>query len=467
MVSGELAPGVNLVEAVEDFSGKAGFSIRKGETLRAKPSGKGSYALSRPYGAVRNGIVPASAVKAKARENWSTEDVCEQVIKQECMKKRCVYLELLPSSVVSKVEYKGAFVSQARRCRFADLVEALSYFYTAKKVDLSEQYVWLDIFCANQPEMTSEQNADEVRKQNEVELTTGLHRAIAHFEERVMFMDRWDSPTTLTRAWCIWEVLGVANANRQIDIALNEREHDRFIAVLTEDYDKILDSLVKMDVRTADCHAKKDLEMIRTAIQRDSSFEELNNIVLSQLRLWVAGTGMQEMQKEEAKAEKDEFKVALLANQVGMTYRDQGQYAIAEELLKKALNMRRRLSTEEYDEKVALQLLNLAHLYSRLRKFKEGEPMFRECLKIRENVFGPSDDRTGIALTGLGGMLHLMGKLEEAKPLLERAIAIGAKSKAKSRLPLAKAKRDFGKVLREQVSSSFSSSIETVVRIRA
>ena len=451
VVAGELAAEVELVIATKDHAGPKGFNLAKGETLRVLDRTKAEVQLSRPYGDMRTGTVPVGVVKTKEREAWSTEDVCEYVIKQSCMKKRCVYLDIMPKGTVSKREYLGAFVSQARRCRFADLVEALHYFFSAKKVEFSKQFVWLDIFCANQPMLTAENIADDVRKKNEGTLTTGLHLAIANFEDRVMFMDTWDSPTALTRAWCIWEVLGVANANQQIEIALSEKEHDRFIHILTSDYDKILENMVRLDVRNAGCHSKKDLKMIHSAVQKDSSFEELNNIVLSQLRLWVAGTGMQEMKKEEAKPQKDEEKVALLANQVGMTYRDQGKYEVAERLLKKALKMRRALSTEKYDEKVAVQLLNLAHLYSRLRKFDLGIPMFEECLKIREEVFGPTHDKTAVALTGLGGVLYLVGKLEEAKPYHERSIAIGLKSDDPNKVPLAKAKRELAKVLRDQV----------------
>lgn len=192
-------------------------------------------------------------------------------------------------------------MSQARRCRFADLVGALEYFYTLKKADFSEQFVWLDIFSANQPKLTAHKVEPAVRKENEKQLTEGLHLAIANFDERVMFMDKWDGATSLTRAWCVWEVFGVAKAKKQLEIALPESEYDRFISFTVKNFDEVIDKLAQLDAARAECFSEMDLKMIQTTIRTQSSYEAVNEVVVSQLRLWLAAAMDLEIEKEEAK----------------------------------------------------------------------------------------------------------------------------------------------------------------------
>ena len=52
-----------------------------------------------------------------------------------------------------------------------------------------------------------------------------------------MFMDKWDGAAPLTRAWCVWEIFGVAKAKKQLEIALPESE---FVNLNDEDLSSIL-----------------------------------------------------------------------------------------------------------------------------------------------------------------------------------------------------------------------------------
>ena len=361
----ELAPGIELVVAREDVGIGSQFEIYEGDTLCVTGETAAAYTVSRPYGDVRTGEVAKSTVSPKPREEWGTEDVAEYVIKHACMEDQCTYLELIekPKKNVSKKEYRGTFVSQARRCRFADLVGALEYFYTLKKTKISKQFVWLDIFSANQPKLTARNVEPAVRKENERQLTEGLHIAIANFEQRVMFMDKWDGATPLTRAWCVWEIFGVAKAMMPLEIALPESEYDRFIVTLKNDYDSIITKTAAVDVKKAKCFNPADLKAIHKAIRTESSFQMLDDIIKTQLRLWVASTGKLQVEKEEQKANPDWKEIRLLANQAGRTYQAQGDFGNAEPLLRKALRVAEEISEDrERDGTVALQLNNVAEL---------------------------------------------------------------------------------------------------------
>ena len=360
-----LASQVELVVAKEDVIGSSGFEVRKGDTLYVADSTKTTYVVTKPYGDVLKGEVSQAQVDAKAREEWSTEDVCEYVIKPACVKDQCTYLELItPKKCVSKREYQGTFVSQARRCRFADLVGSLEYFYTLKKADLSEQFVWLDIFSANQPKLTARNVEPAVRKENERQLTEGLHQAIANFDERVMFMDKWDDAAPLSRAWCIWEVFGIALARKRLEIALPESEYDRYLKFMVEDFWNVTTKLSKIDVSKAECFSKEDLKMIQEAIRNRSSYAQVNEIVMSQLRSWVASTAESELQKEEAKKSPDGSNIGRLASYVGIMYLNQGQLGKAETLLQKSLLAFKKTYGDEH-QATALSLNNLAGLRRR------------------------------------------------------------------------------------------------------
>ena len=363
--SKELASEVELVVAREDAGIGSQFEIHEGDTLCVTGKTATAYTVSRPYGDVRTGEISKWAVATKPREEWSTEDVAEYVIKRACMTDQCTYLEMIekPKTNVSKNEYRGTFVSQARRCLFAHLVGALQHFYTLKQAEIADQFVWLDIFSANQPKLTARNVEPAVRKENERQLTEGLHIAIANFEQRVMFMDKWDGAAPLTRAWCVWEIFGVAKAKKPLEIALPESEYDRFIVTLKKEYDSIITKTSAVDVQKAQCFNPADLTAIHKAIRTESSFQTLDDIIKTQLRLWVAATGKLQVEKEEQKANPDLNEVSLLANQAGATYKDQGDFANAEPLLRKALRVAEEISEDRSkDATVAIRLNNLALL---------------------------------------------------------------------------------------------------------
>jgi hypothetical protein len=93
--------------------------------------------------------VPAAKVASKPRDAWETEDVCEHVVKghTEMMRNKQFYIDVLAPGHVG-AEFRGAFVSQARRTRFQQLVAAVVAHYQRAGADLAGAFVWLDIFGA-------------------------------------------------------------------------------------------------------------------------------------------------------------------------------------------------------------------------------------------------------------------------------------------------------------------------------
>ena len=143
-------------------------------------------------------------------------------------------------------------------------------------------------------------------------------------------MDKWDGAAALTRSWCVWKVFGVAKAKKQLEIALPESEYDRFIVTLKEDYDSIITKTSAVNDEKAQCFNPVDLTAIHKAIRTESFFQTLDDIVKTQLRLWVASTGKLHVEKEEQKANPDMREIRSVPNQGGRTYQAQGDFANAE-----------------------------------------------------------------------------------------------------------------------------------------
>ena len=104
----------------------------------------------------------------------------------------------------------------------------------------------------------------------------------------MIVFDSWQDPRTLKRAWCVWEILGVALAKQEIEIALTEQQARGYISAIksSDSFGEVVQSLVAIDVAKAECSSEKDLKIIHDAIKRGSSFSEVNDMVLGKLREW-------------------------------------------------------------------------------------------------------------------------------------------------------------------------------------
>ena len=303
VLQGDLAQGVEIVVAKKDISGGSGFAVRKGDTIKVLQSSKGSSTFlgGIPWDESTREIAWADVDK-KGREAWTTEDVAQYVVKSRCASQECIYIELLGkgSEAVSKYKYQGSFVSQARSCAFVDLVKALKFYYDRAGRDPNKEYVWLDVFCANQPllSLQAKTRAElKRRKTYENALTHGLHQAIANFDNVLLFLKNWKNPAPLKRAWCIWEVFGVVRAKKSLDVALTEAEFQEVVAYYLKDSLAEADSLNgiiarNINLEQAECFAKRDLLMIHKAIEEESSFLEVHEAVASKIRAFFVSIGV-------------------------------------------------------------------------------------------------------------------------------------------------------------------------------
>lgn len=326
ILSAKEAPHVELYVAQEDCKSSHSFGVSKGDTLRKTGHTGKMIQVSRSWGEEKTGTLPLRKLKLKSRLEWSCEDICEYVVKPQCKEIVSYYTDVLakdnPALVRQKDFDRGVFVSYARKTTFDELLNALdNYFENEPSIDRENAYIWIDIFCANQPKLTDPMSGEDLTKLRYGLLTKGLHHAISKFDGKVIVFDDWKNPTPLQRAWCIWEIFGVAVVGQDLDIAMTPQQEDEFVSALQKqaEFGDIMNSLARIDVQRADCFNSEDLKMIQDTIREQSSFAEVNETVLKKLREW----HIKVAERERKKRKKDDTAKALLLNNFGMLLQEQ------------------------------------------------------------------------------------------------------------------------------------------------
>mmetsp|Transcript_91 Transcript_91/g.152 ORF Transcript_91/g.152 Transcript_91/m.152 type:complete len:646 (+) Transcript_91:247-2184(+) len=275
VLAGRIAKGVQLVVATE----KLAKDVPAGRTMKVLESEIGYV----PYRKDKN-FQPykKSQVKLKPRSEWTIGDMCDFVILPLCESSSSFYLDFVDHTSVGR-EFQGSFVSQARQCSFEKLVHSLEVHFGDK--NLHKEFVWLDIFCVNQPRLTN--GHPDVLKKKLGLLTHGFHSAIRKFDHFVMFFDSWEDPIPLKRAWCIWELYGAAISRKPIQIALLPTERQVFIDALREYYDITKFAILGIQPKEAQCFDEEDLAMIRTKVDKDVGWATLKSLVVKELLRWM------------------------------------------------------------------------------------------------------------------------------------------------------------------------------------
>ncbi|GBG29139.1 Hypothetical Protein FCC1311_053622 [Hondaea fermentalgiana] len=292
---------------------------------RTKPGGKLQGRV--PYVGVPITFEPGKDADPKPRQDWSTEDITEYVVLAltKSLPQAQFYLNHVDEKDVG-AEFHGTFVSQARKCRFQDLVEALEDHFGQ---DADTAFIWLDLFCANQPLLTSADEAlspDVILARNQY-LTHGLHRAIGRFESAVIFFDRWDVPAPLQRAWCVWEIMGAITQAQRFQVAFAPGQEQAFIETLLKGG---VDGLIKIladnnNMRNAKCWKMEDKEMIDKAVEMtvDGGYVTLIKEVNQRVHAW----RLQMAQDAIAQArDGDPLKLAEILHCTGTLLNSQGEY---------------------------------------------------------------------------------------------------------------------------------------------
>jgi len=119
--------------------------------------------------------------------------------------------------------------------------------------------------------------------------------------------------------------------------------------------------------------------------------------------------------------------VATSLHNLALVYDNQGKYAEAEPLYKRALVIAEKALGPEHPH-VAQSLNNLGGLFATQGKYAEAEPLFKRARAINEKALGPEHPSVARNLNGLASLYQAQGKYNEAAPLYKRALVIYEKA---------------------------------------
>ena len=101
----------------------------------------------------------------------------------------------------------------------------------------------------------------------------------------------------------------------------------------------------------------------------------------------------------------------------------QGKYAAAQPLFEKALEISRRLLTDDHPD-TARGFDSVAANLSAQGKFAAAQPLHEKALEIRRRLLGEDHPYTAASYNNVASNLHAQGKYAAAQPLFEKALEI-------------------------------------------
>jgi tetratricopeptide (TPR) repeat protein len=122
---------------------------------------------------------------------------------------------------------------------------------------------------------------------------------------------------------------------------------------------------------------------------------------------------------------KDSVPVADAVNGLALAYRQQGDFAYAESLYRRALEVYRRGSNPT---SLVAVLNNLGRVLTEQAQYKEAEHLYREAIAVAEQQFGPTHPDVAASLSGLAKVMIARRKFSDAEPLIRRAEQIDRES---------------------------------------
>ena len=175
---------------------------------------------------------------------WTTTEVCDNFIKPATMPvtvdpvvgaadgvdrdhtsgHRRTYIELIAEQNPAYVGPATIFVSHAWKYRFVDVLQCMiSHGETMEQSSGQICYFWFDLFV----------NDQHSAEHNEYEWwQSGFKQCIRAIGSVLLVFSPWSGPLSMTRAWCIYEMMCAIDAGVDISVVLPDNELASFVECL-------------------------------------------------------------------------------------------------------------------------------------------------------------------------------------------------------------------------------------------
>ncbi|KAF0697218.1 Aste57867_12074 [Aphanomyces stellatus] len=218
-----------------------------------------------------------------AFQGLTTKDVCVRYVKP--------FTEASQLSLVEHIHQRGPdepkyakpatwFVSHAWRYQFLDVIDALDNFFDENEEDIDAVAVWFCMFNNNQHEISGGTRPFAYWFDKFKDSLTAIGRV-------VMVLSPWNSPMTLTRTWCVFEVYVAIETNARFEVAMGKAQKAAFLADSAAPNDIFFASLMKINCAKSIAAVPSDRDHIFELIEKGPGFAQVDRLVFQVLEAWV------------------------------------------------------------------------------------------------------------------------------------------------------------------------------------
>ena len=212
-------------------------------------------------------------------ENLTTDDVMKKFVKPLTKESKLSYCEFLQST--GKVEIVGTadwFFSHAWKFKFLDVVDAMQ-----RSFQNEDPFIWFDVFSVSQHK--SEGRSFEW-------WNTIFLNAVGDIGQVMMMMQPYKNGDleawfTLTRVWCVFELLACELTQSKFEITMTREMHQRLIGGGSMVYEEVIKSLEAIDCENSTAGKEEDRHRVFEVIRKSVGFNDLNAIVKRKVKEWL------------------------------------------------------------------------------------------------------------------------------------------------------------------------------------
>eukprot|EP00035_Acanthoeca_spectabilis_P014132 m.268599 g.268599 ORF g.268599 m.268599 type:complete len:2132 (-) comp16059_c0_seq3:59-6454(-) len=194
----------------------------------------------------------------------------------------CAYVDTLVGR--DNVGRATALLSYSWGNRYFDICDALMKWVEVREADPRRAYIWICSLCLNQHRIVQVLTPEE--------LTAEFGPRVTAIGRLIPFLDPWDAPMYVQRAWCLFEMFTAISLGGKckVDITLSPGEETRFKESMVNDgyseFDKVL---AKLSSKNAQATQSADLDAIFKLIETvPGKFGKIDATVKGHLRRWAA-----------------------------------------------------------------------------------------------------------------------------------------------------------------------------------
>lgn len=233
----------------------------------------------------------------------------------------------------------------------------------------------------------------------------------------VLFMEPWNKPIPLKRAFCIKEIYHTQKCHFKLDVMLSRAQQESFEHALMYEFDSIAAAFSDVDVRNGQCRKEHEKIKILKDLEEGVGIVECNKQVIGLLRKALTEYGEQALSELSQK----DRATSRLINNLASLMMHQGEYTRALPLCQEAVEGRRNILGDTHPDTL-VSITNLASVLMNIGNYDEAFPLCHEAVDGYKVTLGNLHEDTLTSIGNLALLLQNQGKYDEALPLFMESL---------------------------------------------